>query len=105
MGRASRFDVSGEVEASFAAEPSFFTPSAAVLLPFLLITQLTQLLVGLRTLQLIRASVEPLTWHPILVCAMCCIIGSGNLFTTLKTYYDKYFARQSLGSYVKNKDN
>ena len=90
MGRASRFDVSGEAEASFATEPSFFTPSAAVLLPFLLATQVTQVLVGLGTANLIVEYRDTVTWHAYACCVVCSVIGCGNLFTTLKTYISKF---------------
>jgi len=59
-----------------------------MLLPFLLVTQFSQLLVGYLLLQEIRQVPSP-DWHAVVVCLLCFLLGCGNIFTTLETYYEK----------------
>jgi hypothetical protein len=81
LGRADRMDVVGDGQLSWA-------PSAWVLLPFLLIFQLSQLV--LAYLLWVLMNKVGFDWHLVLLGAVFVMLGVGNITTTLLTYVEKF---------------
>jgi hypothetical protein len=90
MGKASRLDVTGESNTEWVG--AGWTPSAAVLLPFLLVAQCFQLFSAYTLFSTIApryAANLPVTWHSVAVGLLFLALGCGNLFSTLRVYARK----------------
>jgi len=85
IGKASRMDVTGE-----AVSPPNWTPSANLLLPFLLFFQTYQIYnAALLVLHSYDIGWQKTEWQQILAAGILGILGVGNLIATFQTYYRK----------------
>jgi hypothetical protein len=92
MGKASRLDVTGESNTEWVG--AGWTPSAAVLLPFLLVAQCFQLFASYSLFSILaerHRAAEPILWHSVAVAVIFLTLGCGNLFSTLRVYVQKAF--------------
>jgi hypothetical protein len=90
MGKASRLDVTGESNTEWVG--AGWTPSAALLLPFLLVAQCFQLFSAYTLFSVVAprfAAGQPVTWHSVAVGFLFLALGCGNLFSTLRVYARK----------------
>jgi len=88
LGKAGHMDVTGgEHTGSWLVDLRQWTPTFLIILPFLLILQISQIILGV---QLIRFVVfEHGSFHAGLLGFIFTILGCGNLFTTIKIYFEK----------------
>eukprot|EP01111_Echinosteliopsis_oligospora_P009867 TRINITY_DN2973_c0_g1_i2.p1 TRINITY_DN2973_c0_g1~~TRINITY_DN2973_c0_g1_i2.p1 ORF type:complete len:203 (+),score=38.58 TRINITY_DN2973_c0_g1_i2:656-1264(+) len=85
MGKANMMDVPGESE-GWINDPGW-TPSAAVLFPFLVSVQSTQLYIAYRMMRIWIGHPE---WQVFALGLIFFALGTGNLITTLRTYLHKW---------------
>jgi len=89
MGKASMMDVAGEA-VGWINDPGW-APSAIFLLPFLLLVQCFQLYMSFALFQVALPTKNPWTeWQCYCVATIFMALGSGNLITTITTYYHKF---------------
>eukprot|EP01104_Vermistella_antarctica_P014355 TRINITY_DN4494_c4_g1_i1.p1 TRINITY_DN4494_c4_g1~~TRINITY_DN4494_c4_g1_i1.p1 ORF type:complete len:391 (-),score=101.74 TRINITY_DN4494_c4_g1_i1:238-1410(-) len=88
MGRANRIAVAAEGE-TFCTAPGFM-PSLALLLPCLLFVQGFALYISFLLFSLIYDHGGVVEWQTYAMGFLFFSIGSGNLITTVQTYYAKY---------------
>lgn len=88
MGKASMMDVAGEAE-GWINDPGW-TPSAMFLLPFLLVVQFFQLYISYRLFRVTITQSHWSEWQCVVIASVFLALGTGNLLTTLSTYFQKF---------------
>jgi len=94
MGKADRMDVTGDAASALSLS---WAPTAVALLPFLLLFQLSQLLISYNLLQYYVAGNE--LWQVLAGSLLFAVLGIGNIWTTLYTYiHNGLFLRLRAGA-------
>ena len=90
-GEASRMDV-------MPSEPMVdkrFAPSLSLLLPFLMMLYIFQLYNSYRlVVWYFEGNVAATEWQVVVLASLFTILGLGNLFTTVHTYFQRWFGTQ-----------